>query len=364
MMANMTSTTSLISHLQIANSVLCLLMAVQLLSMNSMRPLPKRLLAFNCLLYAHQSLALIFILNTDRQTTATLFNVSRPLFAMWLGPALYIYFQSVRQQQATLRWQQTLHFLCGTLIFVLLANIKPLRAFIDIAISTSFVGYFILIAVQMRHGQQVLAHLGGYAASAHRWLLSLMVMAVINICLEFAVNIELEYGVALRDSISLLIASIAFMLINATIVLAALKRSDWLEWMYQFSEQSLHQAPSTLDTDIANKLFQRWEALVNTEQLHQQEFGITLPQAAKKLQVPARQLSNAINQIYGKSFSVYLNDRRIQEAQNLLISHPEMTIIDVMQASGFSSKSNFNKEFLRVTGTSPSGFRESNTAQI
>lgn len=333
-------------------------MAVQLLSMNSLRPLPKRLLALNCLLYTHQSLALIFILNAGSQKAYTLFHISRPLFALWLGPALYIYFLSVRQQQSTLDWRQALHFLSATLIFVMLISIKPLRGFIDVAISTSFIIYFSLIALQMRHGKQALAHLGGYATSAYHWLLSLMVMAAINISLEFAVNLEMAYGVALRDSVSLLLASLAFMLINTAIILAALKRSDWLEWMYQFGEQNLHQTPPALDTEVAHQLFQRWENLVKSEQLHQQEFGITLPQAAKKLQVPARQLSNAINQIYGKSFSVYLNDRRVQEAQTLLITRPDMNVIDVMQTSGFSSKSNFNKEFLRVTGMSPSGFRE------
>jgi len=55
---------------------------------------------------------------------------------------------------------------------------------------------------------------------------------------------------------------------------------------------------------------------------------------------------------------VYLNDQRIREAQVLLRENIEMPIIDVMQNSGFSSKSNFNKEFLRVTGMSPSAFRE------
>lgn len=329
-----------------------------------MRPLPKRLLALNCLLYAHQSLALVFVLNTDRQTAFTLFAFSRPLFAMWLGPALYVYFLSVRQTHTKLRWQNALHFLGSTLIFMCLISIKPLRALIDWAIISSFVAYFVLIALQVRRGEQVLAHLGGYATSAYRWLLSLMVMAAINLGLEFAVNLEMAYGVALRDSVSLLVASLAFLLINTAIVLAALKRSDWLEWMYQFGEQNLHQTPPALDSDVANKLFQRWETLVNTEQLQQQEFGITLPQAAKKLQVPARQLSNAINQIYGKSFSVYLNDRRIQDAQKLLISRPEMTVTEVMQASGFSSKSNFNKEFLRVTGMSPSGFKEANTPRV
>ena len=355
----MTNMPSIISHLQIANAVLCLLLAAQMLAMTAMRPIPKRLLGFNYLLYAHQSIALAAILNAY----TTVFAFTRPLFAMLLGPCLYVYFICVRRPDANFNKSELWHFGLGAATIIVLTQIKPLRAFIDIAIIASFVIYTSMIALQMRTGQQALAHLGGYAVSAYRWLISLMLLALVNILLEIAVNLEMQTGVALRDSISLLVASIAFFAINASIMLAALKRSDWLEWMYQFGEQTLQVTTPSINPEVAQQLFQRWENLVKSEQLHKQEFGITLPQAAKKLQVPARQLSNAINQVYGKSFSVYLNDQRIHEAQRLLIEAPEMTVIEVMQESGFSSKSNFNKEFLRVTGLSPSGFRDTNLPQ-
>ncbi len=358
----MINMTSIISHIQTANAVLCLLMAVQLLSMSAMRPTPKRLLALNCLLYAHQSLALVIIFNSNIDRSLSGFGFTRPLFAMLLGPALYLYFSCVHRQPSQIKLSDAVHFLIGILIFALLVWIKPLRAFIDLAITSSFVIYFCLIALQMRAGKRALAHLDSYAGPAYRWLVCLMIMALINITLELAVNVEMRAGVKLRESTSLLIASIAFFLINITMIVAALRRSAWLEWMYQFGQQTLQATIqvnlSAIDPVLAQQTFERWQNLVKTEQLHQLEFGITLAQAAKKLQVPARQLSNAINQIYGHSFSVYLNDQRIQEAQKHLIEHPDMSIIDVMQASGVSSKSNSNKEFLRVCGTSPSAYRD------
>jgi AraC-like DNA-binding protein len=361
----MINMTSIISHIQIANAVLCLLMAAQLLSMTAMRPIPKRLLAFNCVLYAHQSVALVMVLNATADRTLSGFGLTRPLFAMLLGPALYVYFSCVHRNPSQVKPRDVLHFLAGIGIFTLLLLVKPLRALIDVVITSSFVIYFLLIAFQMRLGKQALAHLNRYAQPAYRWLVCLMVMAFINIALEIAVNLEMLAGVGLRDSKALLIASIAFFLINMTMIMAALRRSEWLEWMYQFGQQTLQAtlqtAPSAIGPELAQQTFDRWQNLVSTEQLHKLEFGITLAQAAKKLQVPARQLSNAINQIYGQSFSVYLNDQRIQEAQKLLIERTEMNIIDVMQESGFSSKSNFNKEFLRVSGTSPSAYREKHT---
>ena len=355
MMANMLT---FLIQIQIANALLCLLLAVQLLGMNALRPVPKRILGLNYLLYAHQSIMLVAIFSGFGQNLSYM----RPAVAMLLGPALYLYFSCVRRKDASLQMRDGLHFSIGLLVFALLSAIKPLRGLIDYAILASFSIYFLLIAWQMRYGQLAFAHLGAYALSAHRWLISLMLMAGINIALEIAVAIEMESGVALRDSVSLIVAGLAFLLLNSVTMLAALYRSDWLEWMYQFGELALSKPTATIDTNLATALFQKWEALIKAENLYKQEFGITLTQAARKLQVPARQLSNAINQLYGQSFSIHLNDLRIQEAQKLLLARPDMPITEVMQESGFSSKSNFNKEFLRVMKVSPSVFRETNLA--
>lgn len=347
--------TYFISHIQIANAVLCLLMAAQLFGMQAMRSLPKQLLAFNCLLYAHQGIALVAILNGYGNS----FAISRPLFAMLLGPALYLYFLCLQRPDSKLIANDAWHIVLGLGLFALLYAIQPLRQFIDLAILLSFVSYTILIAWQFKAGKRALAHLGDYAQSAFIWLRALLAMSVVNIVLELAVNAELASGTALRDSMSLLIASMAFFSINATMVYAALQRSHCLEWMYQFGAPEKQPEISTDDNAEGRALFERWTQLVQAEQLHKLEFGITLPQAARKLQVPARQLSNAVNQIYGKSFSTHLNDLRVQEAQNLLGTRADLSVIEVMHEAGFSTKSNFNKEFLRVTGMSPTAYRES-----
>lgn len=340
-------------QLHIANALLCLLLAAQFLLMDAARPTPKRLLGLNFALYAHQSIALVAILNGY----GGFFQLLRPAVAMLIGPALYVYFACVQRPDNQLRPKDALHFGLGLLIFAFLIFIRPLRQAIDIAIVTSFISYFILIALQMRRGQQSLTHLGEHANIAYRWLSVLMATTFISIALEIAIVFELKQGIAIRDSIALVTAAAAFLLINTITIFAALIRSNWLEWMIEFGQQTLPTATPAIDSATAAALFQRWENLVHSENLHKLEFGITLSQAAKKLGVPARQLSNAINQHYGTSYSVYLNDQRIAEAQRLLANETTISITDIMLASGFNSKSNFNKEFLRVTGTSPSAYR-------
>ncbi|MDB9804484.1 MAG: helix-turn-helix domain-containing protein [Yoonia sp.] len=68
--------------------------------------------------------------------------------------------------------------------------------------------------------------------------------------------------------------------------------------------------------------------------------------------VPVKQLSEAINKVTGENVSRYINAARINEAKAVLSSGENVT--SAMLSSGFNTKSNFNREFLRVAGVSPS----------
>jgi AraC-like DNA-binding protein len=79
---------------------------------------------------------------------------------------------------------------------------------------------------------------------------------------------------------------------------------------------------------------------------------LTLARLARKLVVPAKQLSAAINRIKGENVSRYINRQRIEDACRRLLEGQSVT--SAMLDSGFNTKSNFNREFLRVKGASPS----------
>lgn len=83
---------------------------------------------------------------------------------------------------------------------------------------------------------------------------------------------------------------------------------------------------------------------------------LTLDRLARRAVIPARQISAAINRVCGCNVSQRVNEYRIVEAQTLL-TDGDMPVTDVMFACGFQTKSNFNREFRRITGTSPRDFR-------
>lgn len=80
--------------------------------------------------------------------------------------------------------------------------------------------------------------------------------------------------------------------------------------------------------------------------------ALTIQRLARRLHLPEKQLSASINRATGGNVSRYINTWRIEHACGLLITGQSVT--DAMLSSGFNTKSNFNREFLRVMAVSPS----------
>jgi AraC-like DNA-binding protein len=69
-----------------------------------------------------------------------------------------------------------------------------------------------------------------------------------------------------------------------------------------------------------------------------------------------RGVSMAINRVSGLNVSQFVNNRRIREACRLL-EKTDKPLTEIMFDCGFATKSNFNREFRRVTDRSPSQWR-------
>lgn len=103
-------------------------------------------------------------------------------------------------------------------------------------------------------------------------------------------------------------------------------------------------------------VFERLQTLMQVERLFIDP-DISLSRIARRLALPVRSVSRAINTQTGLNVSQYVNDLRITEACRLL-GESDIKITEVIYASGYNTKSNFNREFLRITGKSPSVWRQ------
>jgi AraC-like DNA-binding protein len=84
---------------------------------------------------------------------------------------------------------------------------------------------------------------------------------------------------------------------------------------------------------------------------------LTVDRLAKRLTVPSRALSLAINQTKGMNVSQYVNDFRLDHAAALL-AEGDGSVAEVLDQSGFLTRSNFYREFQRRFGMTPAAYRD------
>ncbi len=110
------------------------------------------------------------------------------------------------------------------------------------------------------------------------------------------------------------------------------------------------------------QVFSRLSELMQTEKLHL-DADINLNRIARRMVRPARDVSRAVNAVAGCNVSQYINRLRVQEACRLLAGS-DMSVTQVIYAAGFNTKSNFNREFTRNTGQTPSAWRAARVAPL
>ena len=112
-----------------------------------------------------------------------------------------------------------------------------------------------------------------------------------------------------------------------------------------------------LNDEKSKQLYQQIEKLMN-EGLYR-DSSLSLDKAAGLLSTNRTYLSQVVNEHYGKSFSSYVSEYRLNEAVELL-SDPDNTdpLKTVGAKVGFASPSNFYTLFRQRVGVSPSVFRE------
>ena len=87
--------------------------------------------------------------------------------------------------------------------------------------------------------------------------------------------------------------------------------------------------------------------------------NLTLAQLATKLQIPSHILSRVINEKVGLNFFDFINQYRVEEVKSK-IKEPEydnLSLLGIAFECGFNTKSAFNRVFKKMTGVTPSEYK-------
>ncbi|MDV7144858.1 helix-turn-helix domain-containing protein [Tropicimonas sp. TH_r6] len=162
-------------------------------------------------------------------------------------------------------------------------------------------------------------------------------------------------GMAAGEARAMALLSDAAFLAVATISLGVVTGLALVIGSDRQTEDEAQSIARPLDEDRA--IFEKLDVLMAEANLFQDP-EITVARLGRRLGVPARSVSSAVNRVTGENTSRYINGLRVQHAVHLLES-TTLPVTDVMLESGFISKSSFNTEFRRITGQTPSGHRKS-----
>lgn len=113
----------------------------------------------------------------------------------------------------------------------------------------------------------------------------------------------------------------------------------------------------SINEEEKSRLLKELTHLIRKEKVFTQK-QLTLNDLADMLNTNTTYLSHIINTDFNLPFTDFLNQMRIQESQKLFVAgrHKTMTIEAIADTVGFHSRSNFNVQFKKFAGVTPSVF--------
>lgn len=176
------------------------------------------------------------------------------------------------------------------------------------------------------------------------------------------------------DNLHLLVVVIVALLVIIVILLIAL----YLQHQYYhrrlssmrpepkqiatLGSEPVSSCPSCPDAKRQDMIL-RLEKLMHEDHLYREKL-LTRERVAEILETNRTYLGQVINEVYQKTFTQYINDLRIDEAQQIL-SNPscKRPIRLVGLDLGFNSVTTFNTQFQNRTGVSPAQFRQNSVLE-
>ena len=88
----------------------------------------------------------------------------------------------------------------------------------------------------------------------------------------------------------------------------------------------------------------------------------TVGEAADRIEVDRYHLQRYFTEVRGEDFRTWRTRLRIQEARQKLLDEPDTPTSTIARQVGFSDRSNFARQFTRLTGETPLAYRKKRLA--
>ena len=264
-----------------------------------------------------------------------------PLF---VGPLIYLGFRTYTCTAQALRVPIIAHLALWAVVALIPQLLPSVRGLYDVAIGASYVIYAVLIFVIWRRGPDALRFAPLQLTRGLRiWMLVASGMLLLMLAFDTAIAVSFATGQA---DTALTLISVGSVISGISLIAA----------IVAFSARPAPVPAPQAATSEGAQIEQAARTLLTNTKLYL-DTDLTLDRLARRLTLPTRTVSEAINQTQGLNVSQYVNGFRLEHAARLLRDTND-PVTKVMEQSGFLTRSNFYREFERVYAQSPTAYRK------
>lgn len=291
------------------------------------------------------------------------------------GPSLYFYTRSIAFKDFRFRKEHIIHlipFLAYCLFFIFKFHIQSTEIKQQLILQRYIYTYYEALIIFSFLNLQVLVYIVAslFVLKNYRFELKKAYSSVERINLSWLNFILFGYiaiwSIDLLDFIHLMATGSSIRILNIItltliFIFANVIVYRGLQQPKIFSgieEKPKYETSPLTKTDIERYL-KKMTAYMKSEKPYLDP-GLSLTDLANQLSIPARQMSQIINQSLHKNFFNFVNSYRIEEAKRYLSDHSngKRTVLEILYEVGFNSKSSFNDIFKKYTGMTPTEYRK------
>jgi AraC-like DNA-binding protein len=269
-----------------------------------------------------------------------------PIGAAIVPPLAYLGVCKLTRKTVALSSRRLLFHALPAVVMALLVVVW--RSAIDVVLPLIFIGYAVAILLLMRSGTDSLRTTSFESAPrVFRALVFTALALLLSAALDIFVALDFAWTAGRHAVLMITVGNLAALIILSIAGAVASKGRSFPE-----VAEPAPQFETAEDKDTIAAI----QSLLETKRVYRDP-DLNLDRLARKAGIPARQISAAINRTTGKNVSQYVNEFRVAEACGLL-EDTKRPVTDIMFEVGFQTKSNFNREFRRVTDMTPLEWRE------
>ncbi len=268
---------------------------------------------------------------------------------VWIAPLIYLAFISLTVPAERARRLIVWNLGAAAIMTIVLYLPVPVTGYVDGVIGISYAVYSLALARIWINGQDVFAeaptNMGGLL---HKLLLFSILVMVATLLIDALVAYLFAQEKQGAAALAISGASLFFLVIAVGAAIGFLGtrfgRSRNTGKEFAASEARQAELVEAARTVLIDQEFFR-------------DPSLTLTRLARRVGVPDRDLSRAVNAVEGVNVSQFVNLVRLTEAERLLVTTDE-PVGRIQERAGFLTRSNFYREFQKAYGEAPGAYRK------